>query len=223
MRRRSVLETQCGSVVQCLNWCRANNVGRLRPDDTKRCCADDLLHRSNNTLYDRRITSLSRLQPIVMAGRRLAGYTIARKRICCWHVKSLRRPHNPLASPAGMKWQASVARCLPNPALKVLSFQGLDLSLRTGLGSQCLRLSIVVICNYHSDPITVVSCRAKTRPLHPRRSYFAPAETHLCCAAGATRHGNDSGLWWRRRVLPPGPMSLLRRPFIAIVERIRHR
>ena len=29
-------------------------------------------------------------------------------------------------------------------------------------------------------------------------------------------------LWWRRRVLPPGPMGLLRRPFIAIAGRIRH-
>ena len=26
-----------------------------------------------------------------------------------------------------------------------------------------------------------------------------------------------SGLWWRRRVPPPGPNGLLHRPFIAIV------
>ena len=31
-----------------------------------------------------------------------------------------------------------------------------------------------------------------------------------------------SGMWWRRRVLPPGPIGLLRRPFIAIAGRIRH-
>ena len=65
--------------------------------------------------------------------------------------------------------------------------------------------SIVVVGNYKKSPITVEQCRAKAHPLHPRRSYFAPA---------ATRSGN--GLWWRRRVLPPGPKGLLRRPFIAI-------
>src|SRR5215831_3906148 len=31
-----------------------------------------------------------------------------------------------------------------------------------------------------------------------------------------------AGLWWRRRVLPPGPMGLLRRPFIAIAGLPRH-
>src|SRR6516164_2433035 len=28
--------------------------------------------------------------------------------------------------------------------------------------------------------------------------------------------------WWRRRVLPPGPIGLLRRPFIAIAGSRRH-
>src|SRR5580704_9690014 len=32
----------------------------------------------------------------------------------------------------------------------------------------------------------------------------------------------DSGLGWRRRVLPPGPKGLLRRPFIAISGLRRH-
>src|SRR6476619_3991281 len=31
-----------------------------------------------------------------------------------------------------------------------------------------------------------------------------------------------AGLWWRRRVLPPGPIGLLRRPFIAISGLRRH-
>src|SRR5215475_942580 len=31
-----------------------------------------------------------------------------------------------------------------------------------------------------------------------------------------------TGLGWRRRVLPPGPMGLLRRPFIAIAGLLRH-
>ena len=39
----------------------------------------------------------------------------------------------------------------------------------------------------------------------------------LTLAAPALR----GGIWWRRRVLPPGPMGLLRRPFIAIAGRIR--
>ncbi len=29
-------------------------------------------------------------------------------------------------------------------------------------------------------------------------------------------------MWWRRRVLPPGPMGLLRQPFIAISGFLRH-
>ena len=48
----------------------------------------------------------------------------------------------------------------------------------------------------------------KQRPLRPRRSYFAPAETQ--------NRKSFSGLRWRRRVPPPGPNGLLRRPFIAI-------
>src|SRR3981189_1498566 len=56
------------------------------------------------------------------------------------------------------------------------------------------------------SPITAEPYREKTRPLRPRRSCFAPAETR---AAG-------SGLGWRRRVLPPGPNGLLRRHFISI-------
>jgi len=68
--------------------------------------------------------------------------------------------------------------------------------------------SIVVIGNYKFDPITAVSCRAKNHPLHPRRSCFAPAAAH----AQWLTHG----LWWRRRVPPPGPNGLLRCSFIAI-------
>jgi hypothetical protein len=38
--------------------------------------------------------------------------------------------------------------------------------------------SKVVIGNYCISPITAEPYREKTRPLRPRRSYFAPAETH---------------------------------------------
>src|SRR5436305_8222974 len=55
------------------------------------------------------------------------------------------------------------------------------------------------------SPITAEPYREKTRPLRPRRSWFAPAETR-----------SQGGFGWRRRVLPPGPNGLLRRPFISI-------
>ena len=53
----------------------------------------------------------------------------------------------------------------------------------------------------------------KPRSLHPRRSYFAPAET---------QSGSVFGFWWRRRVLPPGPKGLLQRAFIAIAGLRQH-
>src|SRR5947208_14584578 len=57
------------------------------------------------------------------------------------------------------------------------------------------------------SPITAEQYREKASPLRPRRSCFAPAEARI---------SHDGGLWWRRRVLPPGPNGLLRRPFISI-------
>jgi len=94
----------------------------------------------------------------------------------------------------------------PNPACKCYP-TGLEPSTCTALRSDGHR-SIVVIGNYKFDPITAVSCRAKEQPLHPRRSYFAPA---------TARTHQESGLWWRRRVPPPGPDGLLRSLFITIV------
>src|SRR6478609_4208448 len=58
-------------------------------------------------------------------------------------------------------------------------------------------------------PITAEPCRAKAHPLHPRRSYFAPA--------GDQPETAGTGLWWRRRVPPPGPKGLFRWSFITIV------
>src|SRR6266403_301129 len=55
------------------------------------------------------------------------------------------------------------------------------------------------------SPITAEPYREKTRPLRPRRSCFAPAETRACGWA-----------WVEGRVLPPGPNGLLRRHFISI-------
>jgi len=56
----------------------------------------------------------------------------------------------------------------------------------------------------------------KSAPFTLSSILFRPPE-----ARKLTANGFDCGLGWRRRVLPPGPNSLFRRPFIAIVERIR--
>jgi len=72
--------------------------------------------------------------------------------------------------------------------------------------------SKVVVGNYCSSPITAEQYREKVRPLRPRRSYFAPAKAH----AWLSHLGVSDELWWRRRVPPPGPNGLLRRPFISI-------
>ncbi len=106
------------------------------------------------------------------------------------------------------KVQVSVARYLRTPPYPA---KGKDFNrgCRAALSSETC-LSIVVVGNYRFDPITAVSCRAKVRSLHPRRSYFAPIRNRLREACG---------LWWRRRVPPPGPKGLFHRPFIAIVRR----
>jgi len=46
--------------------------------------------------------------------------------------------------------------------------------------------------------MTAEPYRAKEQSLHVRRSCFAPTETRP-----------QMGLWWRRRVPPPGPGRLL--------------
>jgi hypothetical protein len=59
------------------------------------------------------------------------------------------------------------------PRLRLLRPQGFRSVFQTalrGLGNR----SIVVVGNYGCGPITVEPCRAKARPLRPRRSYFAP-------------------------------------------------
>src|SRR5215213_2589487 len=70
--------------------------------------------------------------------------------------------------------------------------------------------------------ITAVPYRAKARPLRPRRSCFGPAgaalRSILTKRTGPTLMGLETQELhrWSRRVLPPGPIGLLRRPFIAI-------
>src|SRR5438094_9536930 len=86
----------------------------------------------------------------------------------------------------------------PEPRLTLLRRQGFRSVFQTALRGLSNR-SIVVVGNYCCGPITAEPCRAKARPLRPRRSYFAPAETRSTWAR----------LGWRRRVLPPGPKGLL--------------
>src|SRR6185503_12796243 len=56
--------------------------------------------------------------------------------------------------------------------------------------------SIVVVGNYSSSPITAEQYREKTRPLRPRRSYFAPAETRLMGRAWVEAPGTAPGSEW---------------------------
>jgi len=122
----------------------------------------------------------------------------------------------------------------PEPRLTLLRRQDFKIGLSNRLRSLSNR-SIVVVGNYCSGPITVEPYRAKARPLHPRRSCFAPISgigsqvsiiRRLLCGS-LTRYPDYWSLitdpwWWRRRVLPPGPNGLLRRPFIAIAGKPAH-
>ena len=56
--------------------------------------------------------------------------------------------------------------------------------------------SIVVVGNYCSSPITAEQYREKTRPLRPRRSYFAPAEARLERRAWVEAPGTAPGSEW---------------------------
>src|SRR3977135_4559417 len=100
----------------------------------------------------------------------------------------------------------------PTPACRSLTRQDFKIGIpnritRPGPPEHSCRLQLWI------GPITAEPCRAKARPLRPRRSYFAPAQN---------QRDLESGLGWRRRVLPPGPKGLLRRPFIAISGLRRH-
>src|SRR3979411_1388290 len=100
---------------------------------------------------------------------------------------------------------ASVARC-PRTPPDAAKTPGLQIGISNRITQleqpeHSCRLQLWI------GPITAEPCRAKARPLRPTRSYFAPAPI---------RRHLESGLGLRRRVLPPGPKGLLRRPFIAI-------
>jgi len=69
------------------------------------------------------------------------------------------------------------------PRLAVLTRQDFRLVFQAALRSLSNR-SIVVVGNYCSSPITAEQYREKARPLRPRRSCFAPAETRLAAGLG---------------------------------------
>src|SRR5215470_15258205 len=69
----------------------------------------------------------------------------------------------------------------PEPRLTLLRHQGFRSVFQTALRGLSNR-SIVVVGNYESGPITAEPCRAKARPLRPRRSYFAPAAGALAAS-----------------------------------------
>src|SRR5215469_14300582 len=61
----------------------------------------------------------------------------------------------------------------PEPRLTLLRRQDFRSVFQAALRGQSNR-SIVVVGNYGFGPITAEPCRAKARPLRPRRSYFDP-------------------------------------------------
>src|SRR6516165_9252702 len=94
------------------------------------------------------------------------------------------------------------------PRLKLLRPQDFRSVFQTALRGQGNR-SIVVVGNYECGPISAVPCRAKARPLRPRRSYFAPAETctrRALVEAPGTAPGSDgfiaTAIYRHSRVAP---------------------
>src|SRR5690606_6001146 len=70
-----------------------------------------------------------------------------------------------------------------DPAFYLLEQKDFRSRLSTRLSSEANVLSKAVVGNYCNGPITAEPCRAKTHPLRPRRSYFAPM--------GSTRRVED--------------------------------
>src|SRR5215813_14396079 len=106
-----------------------------------------------------------------------------------------------------LKWRLLLPGA-SEPRLTELNPSGLYIGLSNRLRGLSNR-SIVVIGNYEFGPISAVPCRAKARPLRPRRSYFAPAETcarRALVEAPGTAPGSDgfiaTAIYRHSRVAP---------------------
>jgi hypothetical protein len=113
-----------------------------------------------------------------------------------------------------MKWGLLLPGA-PEPRLTELTRQGFRSAFQAALRSLSNR-SIVVVGNYTNGPITAEPCRAKARPLHPRRSYFAPAKAQALWAlveAPGTAPGSDrliATAIYRHSRLAPAPDNIRR-------------
>src|SRR5215813_7536868 len=106
-----------------------------------------------------------------------------------------------------LKWRLLLPGA-SEPRLTELNPSGLYIGLSNRLRGLSNR-SIVVVGNYECGPISAVPCRAKARPLRPRRSYFAPAETcarRALVEAPGTAPGSDrfiaTAIYRHSRVAP---------------------
>jgi hypothetical protein len=120
-----------------------------------------------------------------------------------------------------MKVEASVARCLRTPPAGAYPVRTLSIGITNRLRGLRYR-SIVVVGNYglvhHGGTIP-----GKSTFFTPSSILFRPRR----CSLPVRPFGRtDPAFWdgslasklhrWSRRVLPPGPIGLLQRPFIAI-------
>ena len=118
--------------------------------------------------------------------------------------------------PQRRKWRLLLPGA-SEPRLPLLRRQDFKSVFQTALRGLSNR-SIVVVGNYEIGPITAEPCRAKARPLRPRRSYFAPAQTQhrdrgrLCAwvEAPGTAPGSDRFITTAiyRHSRQAGPMNI---------------
>src|SRR4029079_11530133 len=122
-----------------------------------------------------------------------------------------RKPNSKRPKPTNLAFAAETSRCgmkwrllLPGasePRLPVLTRQDFRLVFQTALSGLSNR-SIVVVCNY---------CMARYRRNHTGKKRALYALVDLVSPPPKPPFRQSGRLWWRRRVLPPGPNGLLRR------------
>jgi hypothetical protein len=120
---------------------------------------------------------------------------------------------------AKMKVEASVARCLRTPPDGAYPARTLSIGITNRLRGLRYR-SIVVVGNYGLARY-VGAISGKSPFFTPSSILFRPrrcsAPVRLSARPAPPRWGfTQMPHGWSRRVLPPGPIGLLQRPFIAI-------